>query len=95
MTETNTQNIIIGDIEITGTVYLDNNYVMYFTVTEKSESDNHIILSGNVNRDGCINWETNSEVMYHCCAERDINNISVYLHTVRHLGRVMMPTTIY
>lgn len=84
------KSIQIDDVVIVGKM-TDNNFVVEFEVID---SDGGTLLKGSIKWDGCINWDT-GDIMYHCCSEKDINNVSVYLQTARYLGKTLMPYTIY
>ena len=53
--------------------------------------DGEVEITGSVKWDGCMNWETNPQVLYHFCSPDDAETLAASFKDVWTEGRKLMP----
>lgn len=56
-----------------------HDYHVDYQIYLLNDLDDEIELGGHVKWDGCSNWTTNEDCMYHACSRQDIINIGLIL----------------
>lgn len=66
-------------------------YSMDFSLKENiianGLKDQDVLIVGHLKWDGCINWSTRQQVMYHFCSEDDLTILNIAFKKVWELGK--------